>query len=112
MPSIQSQVSIPANGINANVLSGSIWEFPDRNYYVRLAATGDAAFGLRLTVQAGQRTQLEESAFSGQNRFPVIPDDVIIARFAAPARQRLILKVRNTTGAAINFFYNLELTAA
>ena len=78
MPVINNQVSIPATSINSNIIAGSIWEFADRNYWGRLAMTGDAAFSVLVTVQAGQRTHLEESKISGQNRPPILPDDTLI----------------------------------
>ena len=112
MPVINQQVSIPASTINNNVLAGSIWEFADRNYYGRLAATGDAGFFLRLTVQAGQRTHMEEAQFSGAARQPILPDDVLISKFAIPRGARIILKVRNTDVAAHTFFFNLHLDPA
>jgi hypothetical protein len=113
MPVIAEQVSIPANGV-VNILNslGSIWEFPDRNYYGRLAATGDAAFSIRLLVQAGDKTHLEESRISGANRVPILPDDLVLSRFPVPRSKRLVLRVRNTTAGAITFFFNLHLDPA
>ncbi len=100
MPVLNGQVSVAAGAVNLNVFQGSIWEFPDRNYYGRLALTGDAGFFLRATVQCGARTHLEESQVSGANRPPVLPDDLLISRFPVPRGQRLILKVRNPDAAA------------
>jgi len=112
MPVLNGQASIAAGALNANVFAGSIWEFPERNYYGRLAMTGDAAFALRATVQCGKETHLEESQFSGANRPPILPDDVLIAKFPIPRGRRLILKVRNTGAGANTVFWNLELTPA
>lgn len=113
MPVIQEQVSIPANAV-VNILNslGSIWEFPEQNFYGRLACTGDAAFGLRLLVQSGDKTHLEESRFSGAARVPILPDDLIISRFPVRRSQRLVLRVRNTTAGALTFFFNLHLDPA
>jgi hypothetical protein len=112
MATLNGQQSIAAGAVVANIFSGSIWEFPDRNYYGRLALTGDATFELRATVQCGPRTQLEESQISGANRPPIIPDDVLIQRFPVPRAQRLILKVRNTGAVARTVFWNLQLDPA
>ncbi len=112
MPVLNGQQSIAAGALNANVFAGSIWEFPERNYYGRLALTGDAGFFLRAKVQCGQATHLEESQFSGAARAPILPDDVILAKFPIPRGRRLILAVRNTDVAAHTVFWNLELTPA
>ena|SRR5215831_11648420 len=113
MPVIQEQVSVPANAV-VNILNslGSIWEFPARNYYGSLAATGDAAFGLRLLVQSGAVTHMEESRISGLNRVPILPDDIVLRRFAVYRAQRLVLRVRNTSAGALTFFFNLHLDSA
>ncbi len=112
MPVLNGQVSVAAGAINVNVFAGSIWEFPDRNYYGRLAVTGDAAFALRATVQSGDKTHLEESQISGANRPPILPDDVLISKFPVPRGRRLILKVRNTGAGANTVFWNLHLDPA
>ncbi len=114
MPTLNGQAVIVGATINPNVFAGSIWELPERNYYGRLALQGDAGFFLRATVQCGQATHLEESSIGGANRPPVLPDDIIIARFPIPRMRRLILKVRNSDIAANphTIFWNLELTPA
>ena len=112
MPVLSGQASIAANAINTTLLAGSIWEFADRNYWGRLAMTGDAGFFLRATVQAGQRTHLEESQISGQSRPPILPDDLIISKFPIPRGARIVLKARNTDAAAHTIFWNLHLEPA
>ena len=112
MPVINGQLSVAAGAVVPNLITGSIWEFADRNYWGRLAATGDAAFAMRLTVQAGQRTHLEESQISGQNRPPILPDDMLISKFPIPRGARIVLKARNTGGAANVIFWNLHLEPA
>jgi len=112
MPVLNGQVSVAAGAINLNVFAGSIWEFPDRHFYGRLALTGDATFFLRATVQCGERTHLEESQISGANRPPVLPDDLLISKFPVPRGKRLILKVRNPDVAAHTVFWNLHLEPA
>lgn len=112
MPVLNGQVSVAAGAVNLNVLAGSVWEFADRNYYGRLALTGDAAFALRATVQVGPRTHMEESQFSGANRPPILPDDVLISKFPIPRAARIVVKVRNTGGGANTVFWNLHLDPA
>lgn len=112
MPVLNGQAVIAAGAVNLNVFAGSIWEFPDRNYYGRLALTGDATFFLRATVQCGARTHLEESQISGANRPPILPDDLLVSKFPVPRGQRLILKVRNPDAAVHTVFWNLHLEPA
>jgi hypothetical protein len=112
VPVLNGQLSVAAGAVVPNIFTGSIWEFPDRHYYGRLALTGDAAFALRATVQCGEKTQLEESQFSGANRPPILPDDLLISKFPVPRGKRLILKVRNTGAGANTVFWNLHLDPA
>jgi hypothetical protein len=111
MPVINGQTSIPA-GASVNLVAGSIWEFPDRNYYGRFAQTGDAAFSIRTTVQSGSRTEMEESQISGANRPPVLPDDLLVSRFPIRKGVRLVIKSRNTSAGAVTTFFNLHLDPA
>jgi len=112
MPVLNGQVSVAAGAINANLIAGSVWEFADRNYWGRLAVTGDAAFAMRLTVQCSARTQLEESQISGANRPPILPDDLLISRFPIRRGDRIVLKARNTGAGANTIFWNLHLDPA
>jgi len=109
---LNGQVSIAAGAVNLNVIAGSVYEFADRNYYARLATTGDAAFAMRLTVQVGQKTVMEESQISGANRPPILPDDMLISRFPVPRGSRLVLKARNTGAGANTIFWNMQLDPA
>ncbi|SRR6266851_1193530 len=112
MPVLNGQAVIAAGAVNPNVIAGSAWELPERNYYGRLAVTGDAGFFLRLTVQIGPTVHLEESQISGAARQPILPDDVILSRIPVPRMRRIVLKARNTDVAAHTIFWNLELTPA
>ena len=112
MPILQGNVSVAAGAVNPNVIAGSAFEFPDRNYYGRLAFTAEAAGESRLTVQVGSAVHMEESPVSRANRVPILPDDLVLARFPCPRGKRIILKVRNTGAGANVVFWNLELTPA
>src|SRR5215471_15140689 len=104
MPVLNGQLNVAAGAVVPNLIAGSVWEFADRNYWGRLATTADAAFAMRLTVQAGQRTHLEESQISGANRPPILPDDVLISKFPIPRGARIVLKARNTGAGANTIF--------
>jgi hypothetical protein len=109
---LNGQASIAAGAVNPNIFTGSVYEISDRNYYGRLAITGNAAFELRATVQVGARVIMEESQFSGANRPPILPDDVLITRFPIPRAARIVVRIRNTGAGAVVVFWNLELTPA
>jgi len=96
---IQRETSVPANQTIDNVFTGSQFEFIRRDSILSLACVG-AATGLVATFQAGSDLVLEESPILVRAGFPVIPDDFYYQTGAIPG-DRIGLRVRNTTGAAI-----------
>jgi len=109
MAMIQDSVSIAANATNNNVLSGSVFEFAAANELIEVAIIGSAT-GLVVTVLSGQDVLLEESPISLQNRFPIYPDDFIAPDIIA-AGERLVIRVRNTTGGALTLFFAVRSRA-
>lgn len=107
MPTMQNSVSVAANAVSTNQLAGELYEFLPNNAQVVLLATG-AATGLNLTLLAGGVTLVNDQAMGFQNRFPVVPDD-IITQENIPAGARLFLTFRNTTGAAIIAFWRVDV---
>jgi len=100
MPVIKKQVSVAANDTEDNILEKSIYEFLPWNASINLGITGDAT-GLLASFTSGSDVIIEESPVDIlADLFPVIPDNMGIQDVAA-ASERLVLKVRNTTGAAI-----------
>lgn len=96
---IQKTTSVPANGVVENVFSGSAFEFPRTNVAVSLGSVG-AATGLFITIQSGGEIVLEESEPAISADYPLIPDEFYY-NFAALAGDRLVLRARNSTGAAV-----------
>lgn len=107
MPTMQNSVSVAANAVSANVLAGEQYEFLPANAQVVLSCTG-SAIGLNVSLLAGGVTLINDQAINSQNRFPVIPDD-IITQEVIPAGARLLLKSRNTTGGALTFFWRVDV---
>ena len=107
MPTMQNSVSVAANAVTTNQLAGELYEFLPANAQVVLSGTG-AATGLNVTLLAGGVTLVNDQAIGFQNRFPIIPDD-IITQEAIPANARLFLTFRNTTGAAILAFWRVDV---
>jgi hypothetical protein len=103
---MQDSVSVPANSISANVLAGQLYEFVPSGTSVVLACTG-SAIGLRTTLIANVPV-INDQAINLQNRFPVIPDDII---FSGRVRAcRLVLTARNSTGGALTFFWRVDVS--
>lgn len=100
MPLIQGSVSVAANSVNDNVLTGSQFEFLPFDASLEFGLVGDAnATDLRVDVFSGQDTLLENGQVSAANRIPVFPDDFTLTDVAA-AGERIKVRVRNVNAAA------------
>lgn len=99
MPVIQKEISIAANAANENILQGSAFEFLRRNSVVSIGLTG-AATGLVANIQSGADIVLEESPLAVSTDFPIIPDEMYY-NDVGTAGDRLVIRVRNTTGGAV-----------
>lgn len=99
MPVIQREVSILANAVNDNLLTGSAFEFA-RQAQVMSCGVAQAATGLFCTITSGSDIIAEEFAPAILTRFPIIPDEMYYNDVMAPA-DRLVIRVRNSTGGAI-----------
>ena len=102
MPTIRVSTSVPANGVVANVLSGSVFETLPVDAIAEFANNQQsAALGAVLaTVLSGPDVLLEESPISINARVPLYPEDFDLFD-AVNAGDKLIVKLRNTTAGAI-----------
>lgn len=105
MPTMQDSVSVAANAVSTNVLAGQLYEFIPAAANVVLSATGSAT-GLRVTL-INTVPVVNDQAIGLQNRFPLIPDDVV-SQFRAPGG-RLVLTFRNSTAGALTAFWRVDL---
>lgn len=105
MPTMQDSVSVAANAVSTNVLSGQLYEFVPTGTKVVLSCTGSAT-GLRATLIANIPV-MNDQAISLQNRFPIIPDDIIYTGMVRACR--LVLTARNTTAGALTFFWRVDI---
>lgn len=104
MPTMQDSVSVAANSVSTNVLAGQLYEFvPETN--VTISCTGSAT-GLRTTFICGVPL-INDQAINLQNRFPLIPDDIIHNGYVPGGR--MILTARNTTAGALTFFWRVDI---
>lgn len=108
MPIIQNSVSIAANATNDNVLAGSQFEYLPDDFYLEIGLNG-AATGLLADVYSGSDILAESMLLTAQNRVPIFPDDFNLTD-AAAAGERIKIRIRNTTGAAIVAFFTVKLT--
>ena len=106
MPMMQDSLSVAANAVSANVLAGQLYEFVRAGQPIRLSGTGSAT-GLRVTLLIGMSV-INDQAINLQNRFPLIPDDVIHTG-RAPVSGRMVLTFRNSTAGALTVFWRIDL---
>jgi hypothetical protein len=105
MPTMQDSVSVAANSVSSNQLSGQLYEFVPQGANVTVSCTGSAT-GLRVSFICGVPL-IEDQAIGLQNRFPLIPDDVI---HSGPVPGgRMVLKFRNSTGGALTAFWRVDV---
>lgn len=105
MPTMQDSVSVAANSVSANVLSGQLYEFVEEGTLVTVSVTGSAT-GLRTTFICGIPL-INDQAINLQNRFPLVPDDII---HSGPVPGgRMVLTARNTTAGALTYFWRVDL---
>jgi len=108
MPVIQKEVSIAATSANENILSGSAFEFLRGNSVVSIGLAGSAT-GLVANIQSGADIVLEESPLVVKTTMPTIPDEMYYNDVGV-AGDRLVIRVRNTTGGALTCRAIVQIT--
>jgi hypothetical protein len=102
---MQDSVSVAANSVSSNVLAGQLYEFVPNGANVTVSVTGSAT-GLRTTFICGVPL-INDQAINLQNRFPLVPDDII---HSGPVPGgRMVLTARNTTAGALTYFWRVDL---
>ena len=106
MPIMTDRQSVAANATVVNVLAGKIGEF--------LAAPGSvvlygsaSAVGLNMSLVVGGAVIVDDQEVNAQNRMPLVPDD-FVGGAAGMLGDRVIVRLRNTTGGAITAFSRVE----
>lgn len=103
---IQRQDTIPLNGVTDNVIAGNQFEFAPTRSLVEFGIVG-AATGLEVDILIGARSVVTRMLPSIQNRIAIYPDDFTV-RAGALAGERIIIRIRNTTGANIVAFTTVK----
>ncbi|MGH8458304.1 MAG: hypothetical protein ACRESV_03040 [Nevskiales bacterium] len=91
--------SVAANTTTGNVLAGKTAEFISEPSIVQLYALA-AAVGVFITLIIGDEIVVEDQEIASAAGFPIIPDHFVAEGGGFP-QDRVILKYRNSTGAAI-----------
>jgi len=110
MPTIKVQNSVAANATVDNVLSGNQYEFLPWAALLEFGIVAAAA-GVVMDIYSGSDTLIESGVVSQANRSPIYPDDFDLTDVAA-AGERIKVRLRNTTGAAIVVNTTVKLTPA
>lgn len=105
MPTMQDSISVAANTVSANVLAGQLFEFVEPGSQVTVSVTGSAT-GLRTSFICGIPL-INDQAINLQNRFPLVPDDIIHGGMVPGGR--MVLTFRNTTVGALTAFWRIDL---
>lgn len=102
MPTFQKKVSVAANAVNDNVMAGSQWEFMP--YHAQLNfGMNQSATGLVVDAYSGSDTVCEALEPAINARYPIVPDDYSMSDVVG-AGERVKVRVRNTTGGALDFY--------
>lgn len=108
MPVMTDRQSVAANATVQNVLAGKQNEFLSEQGLVSLFATASAV-GLNMSLIIGGEVIIDDQECNAQNRMPIVPDDFLGQGGGLPG-DRVIVRLRNTTGGAITAFTRLETT--
>lgn len=113
MPTVtmQGSNSIAANATNSNVLTGERYERAPYNAMGGLYVTGSAA-GLTAELNVGGDSVTPPTQVNTQNRFPVVPDDILVADWEAIGGNLIQVTVVNTTAGALTVRWRVDLSFA
>jgi len=108
MPRMQEgNLSVAANSTSTNRVAGMTHEFLNGPASLLVAAAA-AAVGVNLSLLVAGVALVDDQAVSQANRFPIVPDDIIASEVVSGGR--IILRFRNTTGAAVIVHWLIDVT--
>lgn len=99
MPVMSDVRSVAANTTIENILSGKVHEFLSENSVVRVFQAASAV-GMNVSFLVGSESLVQDQEISAANRFPQDPED-FLAESGGIEGDRILIALRNTTGAAI-----------
>lgn len=107
---VQDSNSIAANATNANVIANTRLEFAPEDGMIDIYVNG-SALGLDVRALIDGNEVIERTSVNAQNRFPVVPDDILMGSVEVLAGQKVTIEISNTTAGALTEFHRVELTA-
>jgi hypothetical protein len=111
MPLLQRTDSIAANAFNANVWTGTQFEFAPYNALLEASIMGSAT-GLQVTLATGADVLAIDQAVTpvrAANQYGIYPDDYVFQDIVG-AGERIVEAIRNTTAGALSHFSSIKLT--
>ncbi len=111
MPLLQRTDSVLANAFNANVWTGTQFEFSPYDALLELGVMGSAT-GLQFTFATGADTLAIDQAVTvvrAANQYPLYPDDFSVNDVVGEG-ERIVEAIRNTTAGALSHFSAIKLT--
>lgn len=102
--------SVAANTTIPNALAGKSAEFVKEPSVVTFSFTGSAV-GMFVSCIVGEEVVIEDQAIPLTNRFPVVPDDTMAQAGAFPG-DRIVAKLRNSTGGALTCWTRVDVEPA
>jgi len=91
--------SVAANATTGNIMAGKVFEFVPAPSIIKVYINA-AAVGMNADVLVGNESYLNDEEVSNANRFPIRNEDLLV-ELGALAGERIVIRLRNTTGAAI-----------
>ena len=113
MPTVKKRITLAANGVNENVLSGSAYEYVGRASQITVALAKNSAGGtVDADVQVGPELLTESSNVDNEQGVgfgPLVPENLVVQDMAA-AGDRVIVRLRETggTGADVGVMVRIE----
>lgn len=109
MPTMTATNAALGAGATESPLAGKLYEFvPPPGAGISVAINGSAV-GLTGTVTIGGRTILDNEPCGLANRFPIVPDDYIVAGEPGLGGERVIIRVTNPTGGALGYWVRCDI---
>lgn len=107
MPTMQDSISVAANSVSVNVLSGQLYEFLEAGTPITLSVVCTIT-GIRCTYICGIPLINDQAVrFRAAADFPLIPDDILLNNNVPGGRQ--VLTFRNTTAGAGTAQWRVDL---
>lgn len=104
----QRSESLAAGATNSNFFAGTRFEYAPATGFLNLYLNGSQLGATaRLLIGAGEA--VESSEINSQNRFPVVPDDLLMGGIPVVEGQKVTVEVTNGAGTSTTVFGRIEL---